>query len=188
MTTLLLPMPRVAGLLPATGSPEVGAVVVRPVAPWDTRELERFYAALSPDSRRRRFFAVVPGLNHAASVTFCTVDHRQREGFVAVAVVDGLERVVGHVCIEPDGAASAEVAVVVADDWQRRGIGRRLVRAAVEWASAVGVRRLTAAMLPGNTAIRQLLVGLDLPFDTSRDGPEVQEVAIRIDPPSLAAA
>lgn len=147
--------------------------------PWDTRELERFYAGLSAESRRQRFFATAAGLPHADAVSFCTPDHRHREGFVALAVVDGAERIVGHACLEPVGGTIAEIAVAVADAWQHQGIGRRLVRAAVDWAQAAGIERLTATMLPGNGPIHRLLSHLGLPYRTRR--PDFDVVVLDID-------
>lgn len=127
-------------------------VRVRAIAPSDALELERFYAALSPDSRRTRFLSVGSALSHAQSTTFCTTDHDHREGFVAV-VDDGpasLERIVGHLCVEPDGAESAEVAIAVADEFQQRGIGRRLMNAGAAWARRERIARFTATMYASN--------------------------------------
>ena len=81
----------------------------------------------------------------------------------------GAGRIVGHVCIEPDEPASAEVAVAVADELQGRGIGRALVEAAVEWARRDGFATLTATMLADNPAIQRLLTGLGLPTTTRAD-------------------
>ena len=89
-------------------------VRVRAIRPTDALELERFYAALSPESRRTRFFSVGSRLSHGQSLSFCTTDHDHREGFVAV--VDGSpvgqERIVGHLCLEPDGEHAAGKSVV----------------------------------------------------------------------------
>jgi GNAT superfamily N-acetyltransferase len=85
---------------------------------------------------------------------------------------------VGHICIEPDGPASAEVAVAVADEMQRRGIGRKLVDAAVLWAQRDGFRTLTATMLGGNPAIQRLLTGLGLPSVATPIGAGLIEVRI----------
>jgi acetyltransferase len=184
----VLPTLLATASLPAAGSPDHGPVAIRPAAPRDVRELERFYAGLSPESRQRRFFAAVPGVSHTTSVAFCTADHRRREGFVATTVVDNVERIVAHLCLEPVDERTDEIALVVADRWQEQGIGRRLAAAAVDWASRAGVERLTATILAGNAPIRRLLTGLGLPFETRRVGLDVEEIEIRLAPPVAHAA
>ena len=91
--------------------------------PADTAALEAFYAGLSGESRRSRFFSVAGRPSHAQSVSFCTPDHDHREGYVGVvaAVAEPGERIVGHLCLEPAGGHIAEVAVAVADDLQHLG-------------------------------------------------------------------
>ena len=106
-------------------------VHIRRIRRADTAALEAFYAGLSGESRRTRFFSVAGRPSHAQSVSFCTPDHDHREGFVAVVGTAGgsAERIVGHLCLEPAGGHVAEVAVAVADDVQHQGIGRRLLDA-----------------------------------------------------------
>ena len=137
---------------------------VRPIQATDVDALERFYAELSIDTRITRFLGVTPALGHARSQTFCTTDHEHREGFVAV-VHDGHgpQRIVGHLCIEPDGVGSAEIAVAVADAFQGAGIGRRLVHAAVTWGRGAGLRRLDATAFATNSRMISLLRSLGLP-------------------------
>jgi len=162
---------------------------VRVIRPTDARELERFYAALSPESRRTRFFSFGSELSHGQSVCFCTTDHDHREGFVAI--VDGgpvgQERIVGHVCVEPDGGGTAEVAIAVADGFHRRGIGRRLMAAGVAWARRERIARFTATMLASNAPIRGLLVALRLPTRVRLVGGGVAEVTIDLVGQSVAA-
>lgn len=163
-------------------------VRIRAIRPTDAPELERFYAALSPESQRTRFFSLGSGLSHAQSVSFCTTDHDHREGFVAVAGRGpGPERIVGHVCLEPGGTDTAEVAIAVADDFQRRGIGRRLLVAGLAWARRERIARFTATMLAGNTAIHRLLVGLGLPYRLRWAGAGVAEIEIELGVQSVAA-
>jgi acetyltransferase len=148
-------------------------VTIRPIRGTDADALERFYAELSADSRATRFLGATRALGHARSETFCTTDHAHREGFVAVAREPrGRQRIVGHLCVEPDGIGSAEIAVAVADAYQRQGIGRRLIQAAVHWGRRVGLRRLDATAFATNSKLIALMRSLGLPLHIDwRDGP-----------------
>lgn len=163
--------------VPDAPRPRVG---VRAIRPTDAPELQRFYTGLSPESRRMRFFTIGSGLSPAQSRAFCTTDHDHREGFVAVALSgpNRDERIVGHLCLEPDGAEAAEVAIAVADEFQHHGIGRRLLLAGVAWARREHIARLTATMLAGNPAIHRLLAGLGLPTRVTYAGAGLSEVTI----------
>ena len=87
----------------------------------------------------------------------------------------GRQRIVGHLCVEPDGVRSAEIAVAVADAYQRQGIGRRLIRAAVQWGRRVGLRRLDATAFATNAKLIALMRSLGLPLHIDwRDGPVCQ--------------
>jgi len=141
------------------------AVHIRAIRATDAPELLRFYAGLSPDSRRTRFLSVSGAVSPAQSISFCTTDHDHEEGFVAVVHGGPFDspRIVGHLCLEPDGSDAAEVAIAVADEFQHRGIGRRLMAAGAAWARREHVRRFIATMFAGNAPINRLLIGLGLP-------------------------
>ena len=176
-----------------TGTTRAGfveSVTVRRIAPMDGAGLERFYAELSDDSRAMRFLGATRPLDSAHSLAFCSIDHEHREGFVAV--IDdpdlGAERVVGHLCIEPDACGSAEIAVAVADSWQGLGIGRRLVEAGVVWARGVGVSRLVATAFISNARIVRLVRSLGLPVRQRWDFGSTCTMSIDLAaPPPLAA-
>lgn len=161
---------------------QIGDVRVRRIRPTDAHAIESFYAALSAESRRTRFFAVGAGLSHKQSVSFCTPDHDHREGFVAVAsaATPGSERIVGHLCLEPAGPGVAEIAIAVEDGSQHHGIGRRLMEAGIEWARAEGFARLIATTFAGNAPIHRLLAGLGLPAH-AQPGPDSGTEDIVID-------
>jgi RimJ/RimL family protein N-acetyltransferase len=170
--------------------PSHRAVRIRTIRPSDAPALRRFYEGLSPESRRLRFFSINACLSDAVSTSFCTTDHDHREGFVAVAAsASGRDAIVGHLCLEPDArsGSTAEVAIAVADAYQGRGIGRRLLRAGLAWARREGISRLTATMLPGNAGIHRLLLGCGFPAATSFVDGGVAEVAIDLVPATIAA-
>jgi GNAT superfamily N-acetyltransferase len=156
-------------------------VRIRAIEPGDAPGLERFYASLSDESRCRRFLGWTAGLPAAGSTRFCAADHAHREGFVALlepaAPVPG--EIVGHLCVEPDGAGAAEIAIAVADRLQGRGIGRRLMEAGVHWARESGIATLSATTYAWNGRLVHLVTGLDLPI--ASDAADSGTVRLSID-------
>jgi acetyltransferase len=165
-------------------------VEIRRIRAADADALRGFYETLSADSRVARFMGASRGLSPAQADAFCHADHEGREGFVAIArdETGGPTRVIGHLCFEPDGPGRAEVAIAVADAFRRRGIGRRLLAAGVDWARATGIRRLTATMLATNTPILRLLGGLGLEYRVRYLDGNVAAMAIDLPPVGLRAA
>ncbi len=132
---------------------------IRPVQPTDWPALASFYAALPREDRRSRFLGYTSVTAEAAQ-RMCAVDHGAAEGFVAVSLQDdGRERICGHLCLEPSGHDSEELAVAVAEDHQGMGLGHRLVEAGLGWAQAHDVQRVTATAFTSNAPILRLLGG-----------------------------
>jgi mannose-6-phosphate isomerase-like protein (cupin superfamily)/GNAT superfamily N-acetyltransferase len=163
-------------------------VRVRAIRVTDDVELQRFYSGLSARSRRSRFLCIGTGLSSSQVASFCRTDHDHREGFVAVANEGSdAERVVGHLCLEPDGAEAAELAIAVADEFQHLGIGRRLMAAGREWARCKGIARLTATMFVDNAAMHGLLAHQGLPTRITYLGAGVAEITIDLRAQRVAA-
>src|ERR1043165_7601531 len=129
---------------------------IRPVDPAEQAALSDFFAALSVESRYRRFFAPVRpthGLLDLLSGRPANVD----------AIADGV--IVGHAMaaalperICPDASRITDVGVVVADAWQRRGVGALLMRALIARAQARGVTALAMDVLPGNRRVLAMIL------------------------------
>lgn len=126
---------------------------VRRVRPRDAHALRGFYAGLSAEARRARFMGTQAGVTAAQALTFCTPDHSHAEGFVALAA----DRVVGHLCLEPVDSRRVELAVAVADDWRGRGVGRRLLKVALDWAQRHAFAEAVASAYADNAAVLRLL-------------------------------
>ena len=147
---------------------------MRPIAPADKALLQAGVAALSPESAYGRFLTGKSSLT-PAELRYLTevdgVDH------IALLVLHGIELVaVGRIVRDQTQRDIAELAVVVADDWQRRGIGRTLTR---ELTLRSGVDRVSGTMLATNRAALALMRGIG-PLEYSAISGGVREVVARV--------
>lgn len=135
-------------------------VRIRPISIRDCHGLVEFYSQLSGDSRRTRFLGTGTGVTRTAAAILCRPNHAHEKGLVAVAT-DGIgpPSIVGHVCMLRTAAKSSELGIAVADAYQGHGIGRRLYRAALEWARDNGIETLTASAFADNSRVLALLTG-----------------------------
>jgi GNAT superfamily N-acetyltransferase len=115
------------------------------------------FERLSAESRHRRFLAPKPTLSQRELTYLTVVDHRWREALGAVEPGEGSIVAVGHYAGVFGRFGVADVAVVVADDWQRIGIGSAVGRALIAHARVNGFRHLTATTMWENRPARALL-------------------------------
>lgn len=155
-----------------------GTVHVRAIRPDDADRLVEFHDGLSAETVYLRFFSCHPQLSEAEVERFTCVDHVDRVALVAE--VDERLVAVGRFDRMPAGD-EAEVAFVVADRHQGRGIGTLLLEALAAIAWATGISRFVAEVLPGN---RQMLhVFSDTGFTVrSRFADGVVHVELGIEP------
>ncbi|MDN5857303.1 MAG: GNAT family N-acetyltransferase [Pseudonocardia sp.] len=130
---------------------DIAEVTLRDLRPDEDAVLGSLLAGLSPRSRYLRFHSPVPRMTASMRRALLDVDGHDRVALVAEAV-DGTPVGVARTARDPRRPAEAELAVAVVDAWHRRGVGRRLVTAIARRAQDAGVRRLTARVLPENTA------------------------------------
>ncbi len=142
-------------------------ICIRLITPTDRTQLERFYAGLSEEALNARFHGATRGIGERAARSFCQADHAHREGLVAVVGLGRHEKIVGHVCLEPFAAHEVEMAIAVANAFQRQGVGRRLLASALEWATHHGIDRIRAETRWSNPAILGLLRSMDRPVTLS---------------------
>lgn len=101
----------------------------------DGEAMTRLFYRLSAESVYRRFFSPISKPDQLRAAV-ARLDHHDRE---AVAAVEGGEVVGVAQYSRAPGSRHAELAVVVADEWQRQGLGTRLVAALAERALAEGI-------------------------------------------------
>jgi drug/metabolite transporter (DMT)-like permease/RimJ/RimL family protein N-acetyltransferase len=139
-------------------------VVIRPIGAADLPALKRFFALLSPATRRLRFHATLREVPEGLLREFTQPDRREHVGLIAVAQAPGAGEpplLVGEArFVRSPGSDAAEFALVVADDWRRVGLGSSLMRTLVSHAGLSGVRRLCGDALIDNEATRRFLRSL----------------------------
>ncbi len=127
---------------------------LRPIAPEDHDLLVDFYGLVSAESKYFRFFAPMPTLSERDVQRFTTVDHVNRVAFV-LTVANRMIAVGRFDRIPPEetrqtGVTEAEVAFLVQDAHQGRGIANLLLEHLAQAGRERGIDRFVAEVLPDN--------------------------------------
>lgn len=150
---------------------------VRPLRHSDTGLLTEMYDRLSPNTRYLRFFSMMPQLPDSVLDALLNVDCRRRVALVAEC--DGT--VVGLASFGAIDEDSAEVALVVCDDWQRRRIGTALATRVLAAAERRGFHRFVAHVLSTNDAAKRLLRSVGTVLSWRMHGAVTELVFVRRD-------
>jgi acetyl coenzyme A synthetase (ADP forming)-like protein len=127
-----------------------GTAHIRPIRADDVEQLRALHSRLSPQSIYFRFFSPIPKVPEAQLHHLAEVDYRDR--FALVAELDGLVVAVVRYDRGKDTTA-AEVAFVVEDHQQRRGLATVMLEHLAAVARSNGIERFDAETLPDNRAM-----------------------------------
>jgi RimJ/RimL family protein N-acetyltransferase len=155
-------------------------VVIRTIRPSDRELLERSRERFSDESMRRRFMGPKPRLSTTELRYLTEVDGESHVALVAV-LLDDLEAIVGvaRFVRHRDDPFTAEAAIIVADDMQGKGLGKRLAHQLADAARDRGIRRFEASMLSDNKAALALMRTLSDRLDSHyEDGFRVVDAQI----------
>ncbi len=132
------------------------AAHLRPIDEGDEELLVEFYEQVSAESKYLRFFAPMPRLSDHDVRRFTHVDHHDRVAFVLT--VGNKIIAVGRFDRIPDaaGGAEAEVAFLVQDAHQGRGIAQLLLEHLAQAGRERGVEKFVAEVLPQNRRMTQI--------------------------------
>jgi RimJ/RimL family protein N-acetyltransferase len=128
---------------------EGSRVEIRLLEASDRERLVKLFYRLSPESVYRRFLSPIHDPSESGLDRLVDIDHQDRE---AVAALSGEEIVgVARYFRNPD-RTSADIAVVIEDSWQGRGLSLVLVDRLRDLAERRGIAAFTATMLSENRA------------------------------------
>lgn len=154
--------------------------VIRPIRPDDRLRLEHSRGRFSDESMRRRFLGPKPRLTSTELRYLTEVDGQSHYAVVAVPL-DDLETIIGVArwVRFADDPNTAEAAIIVADEAQGKGLGKRLAHELADAARDRGIRRFEASMLSDNKAALALMRALSDRLDSHyEDGYRVVDAQI----------
>jgi acetyltransferase len=145
---------------------------IRPVGKADAEGFRSFLRRLSPGSRSNRFLAPVRDLSPDLLAQLVDADQARH---VALVATEDDEIVAEGRYVALDDGQRGEFAIAVADDWQRQGLGARLLGTLVAAARRAGLRTLYGEILKSNTAMLRFMQRAGF---TLRDEPGDAAIAI----------
>jgi acetyltransferase len=133
-------------------------ITIRPIGPEDAEREQAFVRGLSPESRYYRFMGTLRELSADMLYRFTHPDFRRDLALAALAGSDpdAYQVGAGQLAVDPDGAAG-EFAVMVADHWQNRGVGGRLMSELLRAARALGLKQIWGDILADNRRMLKLM-------------------------------
>lgn len=154
---------------------------LRPILEADAERLVEFYSRVSEQSKYFRFFAPYPTLSDKDVTRFTTVDNDRRVAFVVTlhSTIIGVGR---YDAVTDD---EAEVAFLVEDAHQGRGVGQLLLEHLAQAGRERGIRTFVADVLPSNSRMQQIFREMGYQVDGMVDG-GVTRLTFRIEPTDLA--
>ncbi|WP_280495549.1 bifunctional GNAT family N-acetyltransferase/acetate--CoA ligase family protein [Nocardia farcinica] len=157
-----------------------GVVRLRPITPDDAEPLQTFHAALSDRTRYLRYFGPYPRISPKDLYRTTHVDYQDRVGLV-VELGDAIIAVGRYELLDRTGPRAAEVAFVVADEHQGRGLGSILLEHLAGAAAENKIQTFVAEVLAENTAMVTVFRDAGYQVERSRDG-TVLHLEFAIDP------
>jgi acetyltransferase len=135
------------------------ALLLRPIRPEDAPAHVRFFARLTPDDVRLRFFSAMKELPPAQLARLTQIDYDRAMAFIATQTgMDGEPETLGVVraVADPDNQR-AEFAIIIRSDLKGKGLGNILFRKLVDYFSSRGTRELVGEALAENTGMQHLM-------------------------------
>jgi protein lysine acetyltransferase len=158
--------------------PDGAQIFIRRIRADDKRYLEIGLRHLSDESVHRRFLSPKRSFSRSELRYLTEVDGRDHVALVAEYPGEPVRRLiaVGRFVRHHDDPTAAEVAIVVADDWQRRGVGSLFAERLARMARQRGIKTFTATMSSDNVAAHKLMRRLTLHLHEQHEGSGVSQL------------
>lgn len=146
--------------------PDGTGLTIRPIRPEDAEIEQEFVRGLSAEAKYFRFMDTLQELSQSMLVRFTQIDYDREMALIAVLKQDNREKELG-VCryVASADGQSCEFALVVADEWQNKGIGNKLMNCLFDAARAKGIKVMEGEVLATNRSMLELVHRLG--FETS---------------------
>jgi acetyltransferase len=156
---------------------------IRPIHPDDAPRLQALFHRLSPESIALRFLGQPKELPYEQAKQLANVDYRKRMALVATRQHGDEEHIiaVARYAVDPTGQPDvAEAAIVVEDQYQKRGLGTLLLLRLVAYARTHGIRAFRATVRQDNIQIMRFMRRSGLPAKSTLEA-GVWDVVVQLE-------
>ena len=132
-------------------------VTIRPIKPEDEPKVAAMFSSLSEETMRLRFMQPRNHISHEELARICHIDYDRELTLVAETKEEEGRRIIGMINLLrlPD-EESAEMALLVADDWQGKGLGWLLCTTMLQVAKQLGLKKIWMEILCENVRMQKL--------------------------------
>jgi acetyltransferase len=154
-------------------------VFVRPVRPEDEPLFGPFFAHVTQQDLRLRFFAAVKEFSHMFVARLTQIDYARAMAFIAID--EGSGDMLGAVRIHADAEyQTGEYAILVRSDLKGHGLGWSLMELMIEYAGAEGLRCVRGQVLQENTTMLRMCRDLGFAVATDREDASIADVVLQL--------
>jgi acetyltransferase len=162
-----------------TELPGTGHVHIRPIRPEDEALYHEFFAHVTDNDRRLRFFGAGLDLSHGFLARLTQIDYAREMAFVAIDEVTGALLGVVRFVADPD-YTRGEYAIMVRSDLKGRGLGWRLMQYLIDYAKSEGLAELYGSVLAENTTMLDMCRKLGFSVEAEPGDVSVRRVVLRL--------
>ena len=146
-------------------------VLLRAIRPEDEPGEHEMLSSLSEDTLKTRFFSVIKDMSHEWLILFCNIDYDRHMAIVAEMEENGKKKMIGVARLIMDqDLRSGEVAVLVQDRFQGKGLGTKFVEMLIGIARERGLEDIRADVLTGNAKMLNVFRRLGFTTQLVPDG------------------
>lgn len=157
----------------ADGTP----VTIRPIRPEDEPLMINFHKSLSEETVHLRYFGFLKGeslVTHERLARICFSDYDREIALVTERIQPGRDQrqiIAVARLIKAHCANEAELAIVISDDWQGKGLGTKLLGDLLTIGRTEGLERIVGYILPENYVMQRICnkLGFEVRYDTTQD-------------------
>src|SRR5690606_17543378 len=153
---------------------------VRPVRPADEALFLSFFARVTDEDLRLRFFSAVRHFSHEFIARLTQLDYARSIALVALDPDSG--EMLGAVRLLADANYErGEYGILVRSDLKGHGIGWQLMRIMIEWAGSIGLKAVQGQVLRENVTMLAMCQQLGFRITPDPDDPSLMDVLLDVD-------
>jgi acetyltransferase len=156
--------------------PAMGRICLRPVRPEDEPLYHDFFAAVTPQDYRLRFFGAASEHTHGFLSRLTQIDYAREMAFVAIGE-NGALLGVARLIADPD-YTRAEFAVLIRSALKGKGLGWSLMQHLIAYAKSERLRTMYASVLADNTTMLKMSAELGFTITLDHGDPELRRVTL----------